>query len=168
MLAGESLQVLGIGLTAAYGAFAAAVLIPYDGWVYGPYRKRLIAARTTWFSLVLIFTIACSFAAGLLFLPPSIPLFTGFVAMSVLWWAVAATCVHLLDAKLALITPLILVLLHLTKLIPWNYNLLFNMNLTNIRLWITLVFLCFALFAYVIPLRPLMRVKRYLSPQHQP
>lgn len=145
----EVLQVVGIGLTAAVGSSWAMLVSPEKAWVYALSDGRIRHIKAVWFFGVLGALTCTSSLCGALLLPSSIPLGSGFVTSCILWWSVSTVVQSFTGARVGLLTPLALVLLHLVRLVPWEMNVIFNPMLTEARLWATAALTFTAFVAHV-------------------
>lgn len=141
----QRLQVLGLGISAAGAPLFALPLRPAPAWIEAPSSQLFRRYRLGWFLLLLAALLSCAVASSPL-LPPSISAWGEYLPLCLAWFAVSALLVQMCPPALSLAAPLIVVIIHIMRIVPWQANVVMNAELSHVRLFlgvgITLLALC--------------------------
>lgn len=131
----ESRELQLAGMVALSVTAGMTSLLSHDhlAWMAGPAPRRQFGPRAVWLLLVLVGTLAVALLSAPL-LPAGLALWNGFLAVGLLWWSLAFFGVVLAGRMAGMLLPLGLAFLASSKIIPWQWNVIFNPNLTEFRL----------------------------------
>lgn len=135
-----------ITLAAAAGISTLALEDRYP-WITVASPRRLSGLRTAWGALVV--------GAGMLlavvsvpFLPASLPAVDGYLATASLWLGLSMIGVVVGGRYIGMFGPLAVCGLMVAGLLPWEWNILINQELTGVRLMLATALPIVGLAAY--------------------
>lgn len=123
------------GLVALAATAGATSLLFHDGapWLPASSPRRIALVRAGWAGFILLGTLIAGLLSTLL-VPTGLPRLSGYLAVGLLWWAVAVLAVVAGGQLAGLLSPLALAVVFTNKVVPWEVNLVFQPNLDTARL----------------------------------
>lgn len=123
------------GLVALAATAGATSLFFHDStpWLPASSPRHIGLIRACWAGLLLLGTLSAGLLSTLL-IPTGLPRLSGYLAVGLLWWAIAVMAVVAGGQLAGLLAPLALAVVFTNKVVPWELNLVFQPNLDAARL----------------------------------
>lgn len=118
----HSFAIVGIAVAAGYVSIA---LENHSPWITVASPRKLWVVRALWIVAVTVCT-ALTVALVSFLLPPSLPRFTAYGAVAGLMVGLAYMAATVAGRYAGMLAPLVLVSAAISKVIPWEWNILFR------------------------------------------
>lgn len=127
------LQLFGLVALAATAGATSLLFNDSSPWLSATSPRRIELIRAGWGCSVFLGTLAAGLLSTLL-IPTGLPRLSGYLAVGLLWWAIAVIAVVAGGQLAGLLSPLALAVVFTNKVVPWELNLVFQPNLETARL----------------------------------
>lgn len=127
------LQLMGVAAVAVVAGLASLAMQDDLDWLSQTAARPVRRTRLAWVVTVWGMYLGGALAMAPL-LPRGLPVLTGFVAAAAICFAVALIGSMTIGALGGLVAPLILMVALTGRMVPWEYNIVFNADLLNHRL----------------------------------
>ena len=127
-----NLQQVGVvGLAGVAGAMSIS-LHQESAWLSAIGVRSMTRLRSLWFLTLTGSVLILGFVTSLV-IPAGVPRFSGYLAIAVIWWAIATLATVIGGQIPGLLAPVIVAVLATVKVVPWHANLIFRPELANVR-----------------------------------